>query len=99
MEIKNIFSKKIKLEPHQYNLIIGLAKDTNRDKNDVVWDLIELGMMTLVLSRKSTEDKEDALEVTIKKLRDKIQDDDDLLRFSQLLQKWFDVGKILIQKN
>jgi len=97
-EIKNIFSKKIKLEPHQYNLIRGLAKDTNRDQNDVVWDLIELGMTTLVLSRKSTEDKEDALEVVVKKLRDTIENDDDLLRFSQLLEKWFDASKNIAPK-
>lgn len=93
MDIKMIFSKKIKLEPHQYNIICGLSKELNRDKNDVTWDLIELGVIMLGTSRMLTENKEDTLEIVVKKLRDDIINDDDLLRFSQLVEKWFNIGK------
>lgn len=88
-----MFSKKIKLVPEQYKILEQLEKDMNLTKKDVAYNLIEIGIMTLISARKLTIDGKDGLSNLADTLNKEIQNDESYLRMSQLLEKYWNADQ------
>lgn len=87
MIIDVLFPKRVKIAPEQYRLIVGLAEDLGWKKEDIAYWLIEIGIMSMLMIRHM--EGEEALN----HLKEKIQNDKDFNRMSQLLESWWEEGK------
>ncbi len=79
---------KIKLESNQYNIVKKLSVRTGRKESDIVWDLIEIGVITLITAKDSQE-KDEAILQTIQGLRNAVLKDEDFRKFSDILSEAF----------